>query len=506
MAQTPVTVSSLPYTLPTPSSGVYQLTGFTYNNGAANGVVDPTNVTDYNTPVTANAGTDQSHCGVSGTTLVGNNPSPNTGLWNIVSGTGGTIVTPSAFNSVFDGQLGNSYTLQWTISSGGGCQSSDQVAIAFPVAPQEPSSFTAAPTPVCQGSNNVTYTVPVIAAVTYNWSYSGTGVSIVGSSNSVKLNFSSSASSGVLSVTATNSCGTSVARTTSITVNPGVPATPGAITGTGSSCPTTASLIYSISSVSNATTYNWTVPTGWSLTGGSGSVSITATSGTAGQNGNINVTAGNSCGASTASSLPVVVNALTSISSDPSGVSIPAGSNTLFTVVAGGTGPFTYSWAVSTDGGVSWNPVSGGVYSGENTSTLSITAATLSMTGYLYQCMVTGTCSNATSGNGLLTVNPTATAIISGLTSICNGQSATLTVTLTGTPNWSITYTDGVTPVTVNNIAISPFTFNVSPGVTTTYNLSSVIDVNGAGTISGSATITVTPLPATGKMYRLPNQ
>jgi hypothetical protein len=175
--------------------------------------------------------------------------------------------------------------------------------------------------------------------------------------------------------------------------------------------------------------------------------------------------------------------------------------------VPGGTGPFTYVWEVSTNSGGSWNPVSGGVYSGENTATLSITGALLSMNSYYYHCIVTGACGNATSNYGILTVNPTATASLSGTTSICVGKSATLTVTLTGTPNWSITYTDGTTPVTVNNIAASPYTFNVSPIITTTYTITAVSDVNGAGTISGgSVLITVTPVPATGPLYRKPNQ
>ena len=66
---------------------------------------------------------------------------------------------------------------------------------------------------------------------------------------------------------------------------------------------------YSISAVTNATTYTWTVPTGWTITGGAGTTSITVTTGTAGQNGNISVTAGNSCGTSAARTLAALVPA-----------------------------------------------------------------------------------------------------------------------------------------------------------------------------------------------------
>src|SRR5205823_14287295 len=86
------------------------------------------------------------------------------------------------------------------------------------------------------------------------------------------------------------------------------PATPGVITGTTPVCPGVTGLTYSIAAVLNATSYNWTVPAGWTITSGAGTTSITVTAGSAGQNGNITVTASNSCGTSAASSLAVTVS------------------------------------------------------------------------------------------------------------------------------------------------------------------------------------------------------
>jgi len=89
----------------------------------------------------------------------------------------------------------------------------------------QPGNFTSSQASVCPGSSGIAYTVPNVAGVTYNWTYSGTGATLVGSGNSILVNFANNASSGTLSVTASNSCGASIARTISVAVNPALPAT-----------------------------------------------------------------------------------------------------------------------------------------------------------------------------------------------------------------------------------------------------------------------------------------
>ena len=82
------------------------------------------------------------------------------------------------------------------------------------------------------------------------------------------------------------------------------------------------------------------------------------------------------------------------------------------------------------------------------------------------------------------------TATLAGDATICEGASANLTTTLTGTQPWSVTWSDGVTS---NNITSSPVIRTVSPNSTTAYTVTSVSDaINcAAGTSSGSATVTV---------------
>ncbi len=217
--QSPVTVTSTPYTLPTPVAGVYKLTDFQYNSGSGNGVVDINTVETFDVPTTANAGSDQSICGGTSVTLAGNSPAVGTGLWSIVSGSGGTVVDPTINTSTFNGTNGSGYTLRWTISNGA-CTSSDNVAISFPLLPMQPEAFTMSSDKVCQGETGVQYIVPIDNTVTYNWSYTtGTGAAITGTTNSVQIDFADNASSGTVEVTATNGCGTSDVRTIDVTVN-----------------------------------------------------------------------------------------------------------------------------------------------------------------------------------------------------------------------------------------------------------------------------------------------
>lgn len=212
--QPAVTVNSLPYTLPTDATGnTYQLVSFTYNNPphvapVLTGVVDATIVTAYTVPTPANAGSDQSLCGATSATLDGNNPIVGTGLWSIFSGDGGTVIQPTVNNSEFNGVNGNTYILTWTISNGG-CTSSDDVTISFPLMPVQPDHFVLYTDEVCQGDTEVRYSVVNDPSLTYTWGYDGEHVNITGTGNVVEVDFLGNATSGYISVFTTNDCGDS---------------------------------------------------------------------------------------------------------------------------------------------------------------------------------------------------------------------------------------------------------------------------------------------------------
>ncbi|MCW3785919.1 T9SS type A sorting domain-containing protein [Plebeiibacterium sediminum] len=132
--QTDVTVNGFPYYLSTPTVGVYKITGFKYDNKVRTGVFDVTTVEVFPSPTTADAGEDQTLQGLTQTTLAANTATVGTGVWSIVSGTGGSFVDPTNPVTTFNGTAGSSYVLSWTITNGD-CQSVDQVNVAFPLIP-----------------------------------------------------------------------------------------------------------------------------------------------------------------------------------------------------------------------------------------------------------------------------------------------------------------------------------------------------------------------------------
>ncbi len=86
------------------------------------------------TPTSAAAGPDQTGavtCGLTTINLQGNTPIVGTGLWSIVSGTGGSFSNPNLPNSNFSGSAGNTYTLRWTISNSPCAAATDEVVVTF---------------------------------------------------------------------------------------------------------------------------------------------------------------------------------------------------------------------------------------------------------------------------------------------------------------------------------------------------------------------------------------
>ena len=159
---------------------------------------------------------------------------------------------------------------------------------------------------VCSATSNTYSVTPVLGATSYSWTLPG---SWTGSSSTNSITTIAGISSGNISVSAINSCGSSAPQTLTVNVNTS-PLSPTIIIGNINVCSATSNT-YSVTPILGATSYSWTIPGSW--TGASSTNSITTTAGIS--SGNISVSAINSCGSSASQTLAVNVNSVnTSVS------------------------------------------------------------------------------------------------------------------------------------------------------------------------------------------------
>lgn len=104
----------------------------------------------------------------------------------------------------------------------------------------------------------------------------------------------------------------------------------------------------------------------------------------------------------------VVVNPILAITKQPVSTSVLANAITSFDVVVSGGG-INYQWQISTNSGRNWaNVANNSMYAGAKTTKLTVSRVTAVMNGYLYRCVVTGSCGGPlTSGTATLTIRRT---------------------------------------------------------------------------------------------------
>jgi PKD repeat protein len=106
-------------------------------------------------PTQSNAGSTITLCNGTSTQLNGNSPSPGTGLWTVVSGSGTTFNNAASPTTTVSGLVaGNTYQFEWTITTAPGCSSSSTVTVTVN-APTVPGITTpTGPNTVCAGDNS----------------------------------------------------------------------------------------------------------------------------------------------------------------------------------------------------------------------------------------------------------------------------------------------------------------------------------------------------------------
>lgn len=207
------------------------------------------------------------------------------------------------------------------------------LAVTVSSIPAQPGAITG-PATVCNGTSH-TYSVSAVPGATaYTWSLPA-GWS--GSSTTNSINVTAGASGGLISVTASNACGTSPASTLTVNVI-SIPVQPGPITGL-TTVVVGSTNAYSISAVSGATSYSWSFSGAGSISGSGTNINLTANS-----TGTLSVTANNTCGSSQARTLEITATsaypstlALQDVTITPDASPICYGATQTITLAGGGT-------------------------------------------------------------------------------------------------------------------------------------------------------------------------
>ena len=377
--------------------------------------------------------------------------------WTLPSGS--TINTGANTRSItaFMGTTSGNVTVTPTNGCGDGTSNTVVVAISVPAGA---AGTISGPAEVCKGATGIVYSIPAVTPIPtgYTWSLpSGTTITAGLNSNSITVTIGSN--SGTITVTPTHTCGNGTSASMPISVSASVPAAAATITGSTIVCEGATGVTYSIAAVARATSYNWTVPVGSSITGGIGTNSITVTIGST--SGTVSVTPVNACGNGTAATKTMTVSTV------PGTVGSITGSTT---VCKGQTG-VTYSIPnVSAATGYTWTLPTGAVIStGLGTVSITISYSASTVTSGTLSVEATNVC-GTTSGSIPITVNNACPYTWIGVTSVDWNTAS----------NWSL----GYVPTSINNIVIpagTPFAPTVSAATSTA----------GSVTINTGATVTI---------------
>ncbi len=349
-------------------------------------------------------------------------------LWTVPSGATITSGQGTVSATVTMGSTSGSVSV--TASNACGTSAASSLVVSIVSTPTTPGVISGTAT-VCSGSTGNIYSIAAVSGATsYTWA-APSGSIITAGQGTVSATLTMGSTSGAVTVTSSNSCGASTASSLFLTSN-SIPSAPGAITGSNSLCAGTTGNVYSIASVSGATSYLWTVPSGSTITSGQGSVSATVTMGSA--PGNFTVSASNTCGSSSSSSLGVTVNNTpaipTIIVDDNCGYTVLTTSSTESLLWS--TGETVSSITVLLGGSYTLSAANGLCISGLSTAIANpISIPSIPVVSVVDNC-------------GLSELTTTATGALSWST---NETSPTITVTTSGTYYVSQTVNGCISPV-----------------------------------------------------------
>lgn len=398
-------------------------------------------------------------------------------------------------------------------ASGTRVQVKDTITIILENATCVPVSITTQPANAnaCAGSNTSFTVVPAGTTPNYQWQLStdgGTTWNNIPGANAATLNIASvtaAMNNYQYKVIVTNACPstiTSALATLTVTNAAGISTHP----ANSNVCVNSAANFSVVASGSNLT-YQWQLSTNgganWSdITGATAATYTIASASTAMHNNQYRVLVF-SCGpvASISNAAILTITQPANITTQPADQTVCPNDNAVFSVSVNGSS-LTYQWQLSTNGGTSWNNISGA-----STATLAVNAITLGMNNYQYRVLVNGTCTvDLVSAAATLHVNqPVSIQSDPVNTEKCSGENASFSVSASGTSlsyQWQVSVNAGPF-VNLSNTApysgVNTATLTIS-NVNTTFNnyaYRAILDGPPCGAVtSASATLTVYARPA----------
>lgn len=481
-------------------------TSYTWSNGATSQSIMVSSNGTFTVTVTGAGGCS----GTSNPVTVSVNPLPavtlgvfsnvcnNASAFTLTGGSpsGGMYSGTGVSSNMFDPSVAGVGTFQitYTYSDGNGCSNSASSNITVDncgcTPPSEPAAISG-PSGVCRGDNNVVFTAtPVAGATSYVWTLPN-GMTGSSSSASITVNVGNTFSTSSVCVRAVNACGQSNNTCVSITRATAKPTLPSNISGPLSICDGSVQT-YSVTAISNASSFTWTIPSGATLVSGQGTNSIMVSFANNFSQGYIRVKASNCYGSSSERIITVIGFP---ILPHPSIGTFPT------TGVCGG-GTYNYN-LLSMTGAVSftWGAPAGSMISDGNTSGNPLTTSSLNVSIAFPNGFVSGNVTiagNNACGSGsvrsvLVRSTPLQPQGISGQsTGICNSTQTYSIASVAGASQYSWTTTGGASIVGANNglsVQVS-FPSNFSSG-----NVC-VSAVNSCGT-GASRCLSVVGRPAT---------
>jgi len=285
--------------------------------------------------------------------------------WNFgpnASPTSSTLQNPT--NVTFN--TAGPQTISLTVTGPNGSDGETKNAYINVIATPTAASAISGDNSVCEGDNQILYSINNIANATdYIWTLpSGATINSGVNTESISIDYNLGSTSGALSVQGSNVCGVGTISNLSITVNP-LPGFAGTISGNTTVCQGETGVVYSISAITNATGYDWTVPSGATIVQNNGT-SITVDFSNNAITGDVIVFGTNTCGDGSSRQITITVNPL------PGSVGIITGQ----TIISNCPVSFGIEYAIDSVANATsylWNTPSGStIISGNFTDTILV--------------------------------------------------------------------------------------------------------------------------------------